>query len=66
MGERVFIHSPFLLTINTPNHTQRLHGHAKTWPKSGFSAICNLGAVHSDELRGIRSQEKNSWGQSFS
>ena len=45
MGERVFTHSPFLLTINTLNHTQRLHGHCKTWPRLWFSAICNLGAL---------------------
>ena len=48
MSERVFIHLPFILTMNTPSHTQRLHGHAKTWPKPGFSTIYNLGAVHSD------------------
>ena len=44
MGERVFIHSPFLLTTNTPNHIQGLHGHSKTSPRSRFSAICKLGA----------------------
>lgn len=44
MGERVFIHSPFFLTTNTPNHTQGLHGHSKTSPRSRFSAICKLGA----------------------
>lgn len=43
MGARVFFCSPFLLTTNTPNHTQELHGHSKTSPRPQFSAICKLG-----------------------
>ena len=44
VGERVFIHSPFLLTKNTPSHTQWLHGYAKPSPRPRFSATL----VHSD------------------
>ena len=70
VGERIFIHSPILLTKNTPSHTQWLHGYAKTWPRPRFSAICNVSAlwlaqgnlISRKELMEIFSLEKISLG----
>lgn len=42
MGARLFFPSPFLLTKNTPNHTQGSQDRVKTSPRPWLPAICKL------------------------